>query len=107
MREDGTVPLGGMSSDAIELMLRNVMKETVSSGANASVHVPSAEGSEGQPVSRAPSEFRPHSLAGSVAEMATSAIPGMSSGVSVSASVQTETVGRSRQRGVRKPGKYL
>ena len=107
MREDGTVPLGGMSSDAFELMLRNVRKETVSSGGNASVHVPSVEGSEGQPVSRALSEFGPRSLAGSVVEMSTSAVQGMSSGVSVSASVQTETVGRSRQRGVRKPGKYL
>ena len=106
MREDGTVPLGGMSSDAFELMLRNVMKETVASGVSASIHVPSVDGSEGQPVSQAPSEFGPRSSAGSVVEVSTSAIQRTGSAVSISASVQTETVGRSRQRGVRKPGKY-
>ena len=106
MREDGTVPLGGMSSDALELMLRNVLKETAASGGNASINVPSVEGSESQPVSQAPSEFGPHSVAGSVVETSTSAVQRIGSTGSVSASVQTETGVRSRQRGVRKPGKY-
>ena len=105
VREDGTVPVGSMSSDAFELMLRNVLKETtVTVQGGGSVNVPSIEGSGVQSDNRLPSEFGPRSVSGSLLHVGTSQTS--VAGGSVNTSMQTEGTGRSRQRGVRKPGKY-
>ena len=99
------MPVGSMSSDAFELMLRNVLKETtVTVQGGGSVNVPSVEGSGVPSGHQLPSEFGPRSVAGSVLQVGTSQTS--VSGGSVDTSMQTEGTGRSRQRGVRKPGKY-
>ena len=105
VREDGTVPAGSMSSDAFELMLRNVLKETaVTVQGGGSVNGPSVKGSGVQSGNQLPGEFGPRSVAGSLLHAGTSQAS-VSVG-SINTSVQTEGTGRSRQRGVRKPGKY-